>query len=428
MTTEQGLFRQEALDARRGQWLGSIHLATPLSRWIWVALGSALAAAIVAFLVFGHYTRRERVTGELVPSSGLLGITATGVGTITRVFVGAGDAVRQGDRLVEISGERDSATLGGTHARISEKLREQRRRLKQDLVTQKRQSDARDQALRSKLDLLREQTRQVDGELRLESREVADAVKLLARIQPLRAKGYVSALQVQQRRTAALNARTQMKNLILQRLQIRQQTVSARQQLAQLPLDVAKQHNATAGQIADIDEQLIQNEAERARVLRAPCDGFVSVVLAKRGQHVVAGQSLLSIVPRGAMLQAQLLVPSRAVGFIEPGSRVVLRYQAFPYQKFGQQYGHVASISRSALSPDQVVALIGQRAQQPLYRVKVRLQHQAILTYGKPRALKPGMALSADILMDRRSLLQWVFEPLYGLRQTLSMQKADTDG
>jgi membrane fusion protein len=134
---------------------------------------------------------------------------------------------------------------------------------------------------------------------------------------------------------------------------------------------------------------------------------------------VSAGQSLLSILPAGSALQAQLLVPSRAIGFIDPGSRVVLRYEAFPYQKFGQQYGRVTDVSRSALNSSEVATLIGQQSQQPLYRVQVKLDKQFVLAYGHKEPVKPGMALQADILMDRRSLLEWVFEPLYGMAHHL---------
>jgi membrane fusion protein len=128
----------------------------------------------------------------------------------------------------------------------------------------------------------------------------------------------------------------------------------------------------------------------------------------------------LSILPQGSKLEAQLLVPSRAIGFIGAGNRVVLRYQAYPYQKFGQQYGRVVQVSRSALSHAEAASLVGQNVAAPLYRVLVRLDRQSIDAYGKAEALKPGMALDADILLDRRSLWQWVFEPLYGLRQQLA--------
>jgi membrane protease YdiL (CAAX protease family) len=70
------LFRQEVIDTTRSQWLGSIIVAAPLSRWLLTALAVALAAAILLFLVFGHYTRRETVVGQLVPSGGLLNIAA----------------------------------------------------------------------------------------------------------------------------------------------------------------------------------------------------------------------------------------------------------------------------------------------------------------------------------------------------------------
>lgn len=363
-----------------------------------------------------------------MPSTGLLGVTAVSVGTVTHVFVHAGETVQAGDRLLQISGERDSATLGNTRAEISVQLRAQRRRLTQDLATQKQQSLTQAQALKDKLQLLQAQQQQMDAQIQLQIQQATNAEHLLKRIQPLQDKGYVSAFQVQQQQSSALSARAQLKTLKRQRLQARQQVSATRQQLTQLPLELATQQNVTAGKIAGIDQQLAENEAQRAVVLRAPRAGIVSTLLAKPGQHVAVGQSLLSILPHGASLQAQLLVPSRAVGFITPGSRVVLRYQAYPYQKFGQQYGEVASISRSALSPEAVIALTGHAAKQPLYRVKVKLDRQRILVYGKPHTLKPGMALSADIMMDRRSLLQWVFEPLYGLKGSVSAGEDNAHG
>ncbi len=81
----QGLFRQEVIDARRGEWPGSIIVATPLSRWVWTLLALSLAGALVAFLLLGHYTRRESVTGQLVPSAGLVNLTAISAGSHSRV-------------------------------------------------------------------------------------------------------------------------------------------------------------------------------------------------------------------------------------------------------------------------------------------------------------------------------------------------------
>lgn len=417
----QGLFRQEVLDARRGEWLGSIIVATPLSRWMWTLLSLSLAGVLVALLILGHYTRRESVTGQLVPSAGLVNLTAVSSGSVSRVWVHEGQTVHKGDPLVEISSDQDSATLGDTHALVGQQLALQQQHLQQDLQTQQLLTQQQAAALRAKVTLLKAQQAQMAGQLELQHRQAVSAQALLERIQPLAAKGFVSAFQIEQQKSAMLNAQAQYKTLARQALDLRQQIDTAKAQLAQLPLDASTQRSATERQLADVSQSMAQNEMQRAVVLRAPRDGLVSAVLLKEGQMVAAGQSLLSELPAGSTLEAQLLVPSRAIGFIAPGSRVVLRYQAFPYQKFGQHYGRVADISRSALSPSEVAAVVGQSVQQsePLYRVQVALDSQQVMAYGKAEPVKPGMALDADVLMERRSLIEWVFEPLYGLGHRL---------
>ncbi|GAP66411.1 multidrug resistance efflux pump [Mizugakiibacter sediminis] len=412
----EGLFRQEVIEARRGDWLGAIQLAAPLSFRLLAALGLMLAAALLTLLMWGQYTRRERVSGQLVPSAGLLSVASVGAGTLTRVWVHEGQRVQAGDPLVEISGETDSATFGGTRAEIGAQLHRQRARLESDLADQRTLIDQQAAALRTRLRTLRDALAQVDVQLELQRRQAASAQQLLERIQPLREKGYVSAFQVQQQEAAALETRSQAKALERQRLDVRQQIDDAAQQLAQLPLALAARQNETQRAIAEIDQQLAQNEAQRATVLRAPAAATVSTLPAKPGQSVVAGEVLMTLLPQGAALEGMLLVPSRAIGFVRPGDRVVLRYQAYPYQKFGQQYGRVKAVSRSALTPQEIVALTGRQAAEPLYRVAVRLDRDSVAAYGKPERLKPGMAFEADILQERRRLIEWVLEPLYGLR------------
>lgn len=418
----QGLFRQEVIEAKRGEWLGSIIVATPLSRWALTTLALILAAAIMLFLLLGHYTRRETVTGQLVPNRGVLTVAAPGVGTVTRLLVRGGQHVEAGDALLELSSKQDSTALGDTHTLVAQQLDIQRARLRSDLANQNQLATQQADALRAKVVLLQAQLKQIDGQLALQQQQVSSNQQLLARIKPLGVKGYVSAVQIQQQTTAVLNAQAQYKQLRRQQLEARQQLDSADQQLAQLPLDEATKRNDTERQLAALTQSIAQNEQQRAVVLHAPRAGVVSTVLLKPGQMVSAGQPLLSILPAGSLMQAQLLVPSRAIGFIEPGSRVVMRYQAFAYQKFGQQYGHVTDISRSALSPADVATLIGERPQtaQPMYRVQVALDSQHVLAYGKPEPVRPGMALEADILIDRRRLIEWVFEPLYGMAHHLA--------
>lgn len=81
-------------------------------------------------------------------------------------------------------------------------------------------------------------------------------------------------------------------------------------------------------------------------------------------------------------------------------------------------------VSRSALSPQEVAMLVGGQVIAPLYRVMVRLNDQYVHAYGEPVALRPGMALSADIRIDRRRLIEWILEPLYGFGRRIMTQSA----
>jgi membrane fusion protein len=98
---------------------------------------------------------------------------------------------------------------------------------------------------------------------------------------------------------------------------------------------------------------------------------------------------------------------------------VLLRYRAYPYQKFGHSRGVIASVSRSAIEPAELPAMFaGGAAGSPaeaLYRITVALERQHVTAYGKAAPLQPGMQLDADVLLERRRLFEWVLEPVFTL-------------
>lgn len=418
MASSETLFREGVAQARRVSLKGSVRLASPVSHAAWTLASLLVGGTIIGWLLAGHYTRREHVTGTLVPQAGLIDVYARAAGQVTHVAAREGMTIKAGDPLIVLSGERSSEALGDTSAQISTLLQGQRERLQIDIKDAQHLSDEQAAGFRNQQRLLQDQVAQIDAQLAIQHRQVSSQLALLEKIRPLLVKGYISSLQVQQQESQELDAEAQVKALTRQRYETSLQIDSVIHQLAQLPLTSEAKLNELHRQMAQGDQSLAQNEAERSVVLRAPYDGTVSSVLIKPGQAVSAGQALLSLVPRGSALQAQLLVPSRAIGFVHDGTDVALHYQAFPYQKFGVHHGRVTGVSRSALTPAEVTTLLGQQAtNEPMYRVQVALSAQSIDAYGKGEALKPGMALDADLLLDRRRLIEWVFEPLYGMRR-----------
>lgn len=377
---------------------------------------AATTTAIVLWLCLGHYTRREHVTGTLVPQAGLLNVAARASGAVTHVYVDVGTRVRVGAPLVTISGDRNSAAMGDTDAVVAAKLRAQEAQTRATLQDLPTQAASQLKDLRTRIAMLREQVTQVNGQLLLQREEAASAEQLFEKAGPVHDKGDISTIEYDQLRDTALNDRAGIKQLQGQRLGTEQQLSSLEALLTQLPLVTATTAHQLRSQLAQLDAQLAQNEVDRDSVLRAASAGVVSSLLVKAGQAVIAGQPLLTILPQGSRLQAQLLVPSSAIGFVHDGTPVLLHYLAFPYQKFGVKRGTVVEVSRNALSPAEVTTLLGETPpRMPMYRVEVKLAAQTIDAYGKQQALLPGMALDADLLLDRRRMIEWVFEPLYGM-------------
>lgn len=99
--------------------------------------------------------------------------------------------------------------------------------------------------------------------------------------------------------------------------------------------------------------------------------------------------------------------------------KVLLRYQAYPYQKFGQYEAIVHEVAGTSISaqdltlPGAVTA--AKQPSEPFYRIRLKLKQQSVFVYGKPVDLKPGMLLDASIILEHRHLYEWVLEPLFSI-------------
>lgn len=403
----EGLFRQEVLQARKDAWLGSTHLPVPRMARPMTIMAVVAVLVIVLVLAFGGYTRKESVQGRLVPRAGLLQVTATGQATVARLQVSEGQSVTAGQPLLELSADRDSPTLParGVGESIDQQLRKQQRSLSGELDAVDDSQRLQREALGRRISLLERQLGAATTEQALRQRQAADAAALIERIRPLLEQQIVSAVQMQQYETNALDAQAQAQLAQQQLLQVHEALGDARAQLAQLP-HLGEARRGEAGRaLADVEQAIARNEVQRGRVLRATRAGVVSGLAVAPGQSVAAGQRLLSIVPDDSPLQAELWVPSRAIGTLAVGGDVSMRYAAFPYQKFGRQRGRIVDIGRVALSVDEVLDRTGMAVAEPSYRVLVEPLRQRIAG-DNGRALAPpvGMLLQADLLLEHRRL------------------------
>jgi membrane fusion protein len=410
------LFRHEVLENRQRDWLGSIQLTRPLSLHLLTALALAIAIAVIAYLVLGEYTRKARVTGFLVPDKGVIRLVAPRAATVLESHVAEGRLVHQGDVLYVLSVEQ--STLAGDTDAVVQSLSARERSLKGASLEQLEFERQRLAAADRQIEAMRHELAQMDAEAQLQEQRLVLAQQAQARLESLRSENFISAAQVQVKAEEVLGLRAQLQSLQRQRAVHLRETEQLQARRREIPLQVRAQRGEIDRSMAELAQQVAENEARRRIVVRAPQDGMVTGVLAQAGQAVTPAMALASLLPANARLQAHLFAPSSAVGFLRADQPVLLRYQAFPHQKFGQQSGQVVQVSRSPLQPSELAGLAQPSAgagSEALYRITVALDRQSVAAYGQAQALVPGMQLEADVLLDRRRLIEWIFEPVLGL-------------
>ena len=345
-------------------------------------------------------------------------VTTPQAGVVVERHVEEGDQVRAGQVLFVLSSERVSETAGtgeGTQSAILAHLARRRASLGDEAVRRVRLLDEQALAASRRLAALRLEALQLKRELDTQSAREASAAEHLARYDELARQSFVSPLAARQRRDELLEQIARKQALERTLLGLQREIGVTEAELRQLPLRAEQQHAEVEREASALAQDAVVTEAARTVVVVAPQDGTITAIAAERGQTVGA-QPLATLLPRGSQIEAHLFAPSRAVGFIQAGQAVRVRYAAYPFQKFGQYAGEVTHVSRVALPPSELPPQLGlPPGAEPLYRITVRLASPHVMAYGKPHPLTAGMQLEADVMQDRRRLIEWVFEPLIAL-------------
>lgn len=406
------LFRPEALESRHNQWLGGIRLIRPPSLQLLTLCALAAACAVLAFLVLGEYTRKARLVGQLVPDGGVVRLVAPQLATVLESHVAEGRAVRAGELLYVLSV--DAANQRGS---VRESLDTRQRSLRDAARQQEGLERERVGALNRQLEGLRAELLQIDAEARLQAQRLTLAEQALQRLEALRADNFVSPTQVQTKAEEVLGLRAQAQSLQRQRAAHLREVEQMQARLRELPLQGEVRRGEIDRDISELAQEAAENEAQRRIEVRAPHDGVLTGVVAQPGQSVGPSVALASLLPAGARLQAQLLAPSSAIGLVQAHQRVQMRYQAFPYQKFGVHGGEIVQVSRAPMQPAELADTTspGVPAGEPMYRITVALDRQSVPAGASEQWLAPGMQLEADVMLERRRLIEWIFEPLLGL-------------
>jgi membrane fusion protein len=397
--------------------LGEVLAILPPSAGLLAAGALVVVVLFVLFCAFGEYTRKAHVSGYLAPDKGFIKVFTRDFGTVAERRVEENQVVKKGDVLFVLSLDRNGLDgLSSGRVAVEEtRRREQAARREREQAAALR--DLQLEQAHAHVEELSEELKKVDRQIELQKLRVASLGKATERFASLKSDHFISENQYQQQLGQQLEQEVALASLDRTRMGLVHDIGGARRQIPELELKSQSNVSSLERQVSSIDQDLADIETRRQIAITAPADGYATAIQVEPGQATNPNYPLLSIVPIESTLEARLLAPATAIGFIQPGKQVNLRYAAYPFQRFGHYRGTVRQVSKTVVTPSEVPIPI--RVEDAYYVIRVALDQQSIQAYGENLPLRSGMALDADVLLDRRPIYEWVFEPLFSIRGRL---------
>ncbi len=324
------LFRKEVFNNKNNNWLGEALLIQPLSFYLITGALVAVVSVALIYLFFGDYTRKEHVSGYLVPDKGVIRIVPTQPGYYSKILVKNGDLVDRGSPVAVVNAQ--STTDGGENVELLllKELQLERANIDGRIALEYRRLDSETQRLAARVEGLERELDQLRQQEALQGKRLVLAQQLRKSYQDLLNKNFISDIEYEEQYEKVLDYE-------------QEQSAFARQIIVKsnelIPLSTEEKVAALGSEQSVLRQRITEISGRESYVLTAPAKGQIATLRMKEGQITVPGEVMADLLPEGALLQAHLYVPSRAIGFIGSGLTVNMQYHAFPYQHFGTYLG-----------------------------------------------------------------------------------------
>lgn len=428
------LFRDEVIEELRNNGLGAAISRHRGFAWAVSATSLAFCITLLGVIFLAHIDRHANAQGYLVPEGGITRVHSPIAGRISDVFVREGAVVKEGEPLFQVSDER--LDQGGEPTRMLQEAAIRRRiaSARESIENQRALFRRNAAGIRERIVMLERELGQLDSEADVQKRRLALAELTTARFLDLEGRRFISPAARQEKEDAQLEQQARLQAIQRSRSSLSRDLSILNDELAMLPMKERAVVADLDRNIAELEQQRLEATGRSGTTIVAPIAGIAGPITVERGQSVTSDRVLITLVPPNTNFEALLFIPSKSIGFLAPGQKVALRFQAYPYQKFGHHYGRIIEISRTPLSSGEMIypispaeitlPLLGAlpnsiNAGEPMFRVRVKLDNQKVTVYGLDIDLQTGLQMEASIVVDTRTIFEWIFEPLYSVRGRL---------
>ncbi|MEZ5527686.1 MAG: HlyD family efflux transporter periplasmic adaptor subunit [Gammaproteobacteria bacterium] len=402
----QSLFRVQVLQHTGGDPLGSVLVSRTPFFALWTVLALVFIVAGLVFVLRVPLNQSVVARGHLAPSQGAVKVLSPSAGTVSGVYVREGQVVHEGQQLATI---RQPVFDASGEAGVDEGLRQlqeelQRQRNREALVRQ--ESALRRSSLESRWQAGEEELALLHAQHGLLTQRQALAEAELARQSVLYRQGDIAQARLDQTRDALLQIEQSAVSLQYEIARQESGRAALQHEIRQLPAQRERELLEVAGAIARVHEREQQLRRDSEFSLMAPADGIVNNLLLQRGAAVDARVPFLDILPGGAVLEARLYLPSRALGELAPGQTVLLALDAYPARQYGYFSARVESLASTAVDPREHLLPVDIR--EPVYLLRAR----PLNVESERITLRAGMQFTAHIVTGRQTLFARMVSPL----------------
>jgi membrane fusion protein len=422
--TPAPLFRQVALEAAAGTQIGET-LTTHWRGVAWFTVAAfVLLAGLLAFVAIVEYSPVHRIAAFVDARGGLVRLKAPLDGRVARLAVKDGAMVKKGDLLAVIASERLREEGGGERAAVRQSVDAEKASIGREIDAARQEAAMNRLMLDKRLHGLRQERETLRADLRSGERLLASLTAQSDHVASAAAEGYLPRQQAAQKRdeVSAQESRLASARGALARVEREIETSEAERQLIDARLaGVIESRQRASG---ELDRRTLQSEIGAEQVIRAPQDGRVSFASLADGQSVEAGQPLFTLAPANDSLVVKLLVAPAAVASVRPGVDIKLIFRAYPQERFGLFAARIDSVNEIPSLPGEVAQAPG--ASEPMFVAIATLPGELRSPSGEALPLKPGMLADALVPIERRTVLEWLLDPiLRGLNDSVGRAAVD---
>lgn len=404
------LFRQAAVDASLGTQVGDAFAAHWRGVRIFTLIAFGLTAVLFAFVALIEYSPVYRVPCYTDVRNGLARLGAPVDGRIIELQVSEGALVHKGDLLASLSTDKLSERGDSQHSALEQRLQAERGMIDREIDAAGKEAAANREMIARRIAGLRLEHETAAADSRSADQLLTSLRAQSEQFSSLITQGYVSKLQLAQKRddVTLQESRAASAHATLERIERDIATSQAEQSLVDARFaGVIENRRRAAG---ELERVAIQSDADSEQVIRSPMDGVVSTALIVKGQTVEQGQTLFSVAPANEPLIVRLLVPARAAARVRPGMDIRFVLRAYPREKFGDFAAHIVSMSATPALPGDVTQVVP--VSEAAFIAVASLPRELKDPDGRALWMKPGMIGEALVPVERRSILEWLLDPI----------------